>query len=47
LRGDDQGRRQQSVKDDRQRHAVAPRDGTADDVLVLIAIVEVEMNHGA
>jgi hypothetical protein len=46
LRTDEQRRRQQPVKDDRQEHAVAPRDSAADDVFVLIAILEVEMNHG-
>jgi hypothetical protein len=46
LRADDERRGQQRVKDDRHHHALAPRDGAADDVFVLIPIVEIEMNHG-
>ena len=42
---EDQRRHEQRVDDDGHHEAVAPRDGAADDVLVLIAIVEVEMNQ--
>ena len=34
------------VRDDRQQHALAPRDGGTDGGLVRVAIVEVEMNQG-
>ena len=45
LRTNDERRRDEAMKDDRQQHALASRDGGTDDVLVLVALVEVEMNH--
>ena len=38
---------QEEVHDDRQEDRLAWRDGPADDVLVLIATVEVEMNQAS
>ena len=37
----------EEVDDDRQQHALARGDGAADDVLVLVPIVEVEMNQAS
>ena len=33
------------MKDNRQKYALATRDGAADDILVLVAMVDIEMNH--
>ena len=38
---------QEEVHDDRQEHRLARGDGPADDLLVLIATVEVEMNQAS
>ena len=35
----------QQVHDDRQQHPLALGDGIADDELVRVAIVEIEMNQ--
>src|SRR5207244_5172100 len=45
LRHEEDGENQESVADDRKNDAFAARDGAADEQLVFVAIVDVEMNQ--